>query len=180
MDRNDRQAIEDLFEKLREVELRTPPRDAEAEEFIRRQVAAQPGAPYYMAQTIIVQEQALAAAQQRIKELEQQVVERPGILSGMFGGGQRTPSAPPGRYRTVPSHPHSGGQPGGFLAGAAQTALGVAGGVIIANLLTGAFSGSDAAAAESPAGADPDSNFDAGAFDTGTGDFDLGGDFGDF
>ncbi|RWP63106.1 DUF2076 family protein [Mesorhizobium sp.] len=49
MDRNDQQAIANLFEKLANVERQTPPRDAEAECFIYDQIARQPGAPYYMA-----------------------------------------------------------------------------------------------------------------------------------
>ena len=56
MDRNDRQAIEDLFDKLATVERQSPQRDAELEAFIRDKIARQPGAPYYMAQTIVVQE----------------------------------------------------------------------------------------------------------------------------
>ena len=70
MDRNDRQAIEDLFDKLATVERQSPQRDAESEAFIRDKIARQPGAPYYMAQTIVVQEQALAAAEARLAELE--------------------------------------------------------------------------------------------------------------
>ena len=70
MDRNDRQAIEDLFDKLATVERQSPPRDGESEAFIRDKIARQPGAPYYMAQTIVVQEQALAAAEARLAELE--------------------------------------------------------------------------------------------------------------
>ncbi|TIT23918.1 MAG: DUF2076 domain-containing protein [Mesorhizobium sp.] len=68
MDRNDQQAIGHLFEKLANVERQAPPRDAEAERFIQDQITRQPGAPYYMAQTIVVQEQALNAAQARIEE----------------------------------------------------------------------------------------------------------------
>ncbi|TIT48066.1 MAG: DUF2076 domain-containing protein, partial [Mesorhizobium sp.] len=77
MDRNDQQAIGNLFEKLANVERQTPPRDAEAERLINDQIARQPAAPYYMAQTIVVQEQALNAAQSRIEELEQQAQQQP-------------------------------------------------------------------------------------------------------
>ena len=70
MDRNDRQAIEALFDKLATVERQSPPRDGESEAFIRDKIARQPGAPYYMAQTIVIQEQALAAAEARLAELE--------------------------------------------------------------------------------------------------------------
>ncbi|WP_280807954.1 DUF2076 domain-containing protein [Mesorhizobium sp. L48C026A00] len=94
MDRNDQQAIGTLFEKLAKVERQTPPRDAEAERFINDQIARQPGAPYYMAQTIIVQEQVLNAAQSRIEDLEQQAQQSAGggLLGGLFGGGARVRS----------------------------------------------------------------------------------------
>nr|MBX2856195.1 DUF2076 family protein [Paracoccaceae bacterium] len=42
-------------------------------------------------------------------------------------------------------------QGGGFLAGAAQTAMGVAGGVLLANAIGGMFDGGEAQAAEAPA-----------------------------
>jgi uncharacterized protein len=85
MDRNDRQAIEDLFDKLATVERQSPPRDGEAEAFIRDKIAPQPGAPYYMAQTIVVQEQALVAAEARLAELEAQVAEARPANGGIFG-----------------------------------------------------------------------------------------------
>jgi uncharacterized protein len=77
MDHQDRQAIEGLFDKLAEVERRSAPRDSEADAFISSRIAAQPGAPYFMAQTIVVQEQALDAAQTRITDLERQLASRP-------------------------------------------------------------------------------------------------------
>ena len=86
MDNNDRRAIEALFAKLGAVETRVGPRDPEAEAFIRSAIAAQPGAPYYMAQTIIVQEQALEAANRRIEALEaEERRDDGGFLSGLFG-----------------------------------------------------------------------------------------------
>ena len=75
MDRNDQQAIENLFGKLAKVESQVPERDGDAERFIRDRINSQPGAPYYMAQTIVVQEQALGKAQQRIAQLEAQNVQ---------------------------------------------------------------------------------------------------------
>ena len=95
MDKNDQQAIGYLFEKLANVERQAPPRDAEAERFIRDQIGRQPGAPYYMAQTIVVQEQALEAAQARIEELEHSASRQPsgGLFGGLFGGGSPAPRA---------------------------------------------------------------------------------------
>jgi hypothetical protein len=60
MDQRDRQAIDELFGKLRQVEAQTRQRDPEAETYISRQVSQLPAAPYYMAQAIVAQEQALA------------------------------------------------------------------------------------------------------------------------
>jgi hypothetical protein len=40
------------------------------------------------------------------------------------------------------------GRGGGFLAGAAQTAMGVAGGVLLGNMIASAFGGNEANAAE--------------------------------
>ena len=53
MDRNDRQAIEALFDKLATVEQQSIPRDGESEALIRDKIARQPGAPYYMARTSV-------------------------------------------------------------------------------------------------------------------------------
>src|SRR3954454_15206688 len=89
MNPHERQTIDDLFDKLREVEQQSGPREPMAEAHIRSRVQQQPGAPYYMAQTILMQDQALQTAQARIAELEDEVARRPvggGFLSGLFGG----------------------------------------------------------------------------------------------
>ena len=176
MDRSDQKAISDLFENLADVEKQGTPRDGEAEAFIAERIARQPGAPYYMAQTIVVQEQALNAAQARIEELEREATSRSGLLGGLFGDRQESRSGMSRgsnheRWpsRRAPPQPQQGG--GGFLAGAAQTAMGVAGGVLLANAIGGLFSGEEAAAAEP--GADDAVGNDGG------GDF-GGGDFGGF
>ena len=177
MDRNDRKAIEDLFVKLGEVEGRAPPRDPEAEAFIAGQIAGQPGAPYYMAQTIVVQEQALAAAQARIEELESRQAEEPrGGFRMPFGGERDQPAERATRRGSVPTIGRAatdnagvGRGGGGFLAGAAQTAMGVAGGLLLGNMLAGLFGGgSEAQAAESP------QTDETGVEDTGD-DLDTGG-----
>jgi uncharacterized protein len=170
MDQNERQIIEELFGKLRQAEAQSGPRDAQAEGFIREQVARQPAAPYLMAQAIVIQEQALAQSQARIQELEEQLRSRPasgggGLFGSLFGGGaqQRQPAPPPsnspwgnqghaqvGDPRVAayanPQYQHRQG--GGFMAGAMQTAMGVAGGVLIGNALGSMFSGGEAAAAD--------------------------------
>ncbi len=139
MDTHDRQAVSSLFDKLANVERQVPTRDAEAEHYINAAIAQQPGAPYYMAQTVVVQEHALNAAHARIEELEAELAEARqsqqggGFLSGLFGAGP----TPRQVRRTAPALPQ--GAPGGFLAGAGQTAMGVAGGMLLANAIGGMF-----------------------------------------
>jgi uncharacterized protein len=138
MDRNDQQAIEALFEKLAAVERNAPPRDPQAEVYIRERITQQPTAPYYMAQTIVVQGQALAAAEQRLRELEAQgASERSGAglfgnLFGDRGGLTQSTGSVPRVGRPEVSDPQAGS---GFLAGAAQTALGVTGGLLLGNFI---------------------------------------------
>jgi uncharacterized protein len=168
MDRNDQQAIETLFDKIAQVERQSPPRDREAEAFIRERMTAQPGAPYYMAQTIVVQQAALEAAQARIEELERQPAK--GLFGTLFGDSR--PVARPsydrqGEARRSSTSP----QGGGFLAGAAQTAMGVAGGVLIANAIGGLFGAGQAEAGQQDQA--------AGEAEAGDAGYDAGGDFGD-
>ncbi|HSI41939.1 MAG TPA: DUF2076 domain-containing protein [Xanthobacteraceae bacterium] len=185
MDTQDRQAIERLFTRLSAVEQQAGPRDAAAEAFIRERIARQPDAPYFMAQTVVMQDYALQAAQSRIEELEQKAAQRPagggGLLGGLFGGANsgRSSVPPIGRRSeappTAPTSPvppmAQPGRGGGFLAGAAQTAMGVAGGVLLGNAIAGMFGGSEAQAAESaPAETAPAE--DASAADEGGGFFD--------
>ena len=176
MNTQERQVIDDLFDKLREAERQSGARDPAAEAHIRSRIDAQPGAPYYMAQTIVMQEQALHHAQARIDELERDLSSRPaggGFLSSLFGGG--APQAQPprggpmhGYPPAMDSGPPRAGAPwggaapgmagppgmaaqagrGGFLAGAAQTAMGVAGGVMLGNMLGNMFGGGSANAGE--------------------------------
>jgi hypothetical protein len=70
------------------------PKDPEADALIRQAVAAQPDAPYYLVQTVLIQDMALSNAQSRIHDLEQQLAaSRPApsqptsFLGGLFGGG---------------------------------------------------------------------------------------------
>lgn len=161
MNERDRDAIEGLFDRIARVEQRSPPRDRGAEALIRAKIDERPSAPYYMAQTIIAQEKALNEAQARIEELE-----------GSYDPRRGRRAAGPWDYA-----PGFGG--GGFLAGAAQTAMGVAGGVLLGNMLADWLTPDEAAAQDMPS----DAGFsgepaEAGGIDMadagGFGDFDIG------
>jgi hypothetical protein len=107
MSPEERQLLIGLFDRVRGAAAN--PRDREAEALIDDAVRAQPYAPYLLAQTVLVQEQALRAANDRLQQLEaevrdlQQQASQPaggGFLSGLgslFGGGSPPPrsSVPP-------------------------------------------------------------------------------------
>ena len=107
-----------------------------------------------MAQAIVVQQEALARAQARIEQLERAAAARPAAASSAACSAATTHRAGrDGRRRPAPRRGGPWSQPygpagGGFLAGAAQTALGVAGGVLIADALADLFTADEAAAAE--------------------------------
>ena len=82
------------------------PKDPEADALIRKAMTEQPDAPYYLVQTVLIQDLSLHNAQQRIDDLEKQLADaqqaaRPtatSFLGGLFGTRQPAPpaeSAPP-------------------------------------------------------------------------------------
>ena len=156
---DDKYAIDGLFDRLAEVERTAEPRDAEAERLIDSKIGRQPAAPYYLAQTVIVQQQALEMAEQRIAELERQATQnrRGGLFGGLFGDGAENERQVPARrqYRDDRGpwdRQQQGYGGGGFLAGAAQTAVGVAGGVLLGSAIASMFGAGSANAAEQPVG----------------------------
>ena len=69
-------------------------KDPEADALIRQAMAAQPDLPYYLTQTVLIQDLSLHQAQQRIADLEKQLADaqqaaKPTVgsfLGGLFGG----------------------------------------------------------------------------------------------
>jgi hypothetical protein len=142
MQQQERELIAGLFGRLQPFE--SQPRDAEAEALIKEYVARQPASPYLLVQAVLVQEQALKAAQERIAELEAKVGAQPS--SSFLGGAPRTgpwgaqPSAQPEPPPPAPAtrsplqaalSPQPAGGGGGFLRTALATAAGVAGGALL-------------------------------------------------
>ncbi|VFR73086.1 hypothetical protein ISE1_2131 [plant metagenome] len=199
MNSQDKAAIDSVFDRLKSVQAQGGARDTEAEAEIQARMDAQPGAAYYLAQTVVIQEQALKTAQARIADLE----TGKGAASGATGasglGRQFSSDRPvPGGNAAVPpaqapaanqglsanaGFGRSAGGGGGFMAGAMQTALGVAGGLMLGNFLGGLLGGNDAQAATPEADAGAQDAQDAAppaeeGWDDGGGDF--GGDMGGF
>ncbi|HEY1945511.1 MAG TPA: DUF2076 family protein [Bryobacteraceae bacterium] len=141
---DERDMLADLAKKVAQTP--PPPKDPEAEEFIRAQIGRRPDALYLMTQTVLIQNMALEQAQQQIRELQQQNAQPRtgggGSFLGQQGGGYQQssyaqPSAPPPppqpQYAPQYAAPPSGAPPSGapsFLRGAAQTAAGVAAGAL--------------------------------------------------
>jgi hypothetical protein len=149
MQGQERDLISGLFGRLQHFE--TQPRDPEAEALIASSIARQPAAPYLLIQTVLVQEQALKAAQERIAELEAKVTAAPAAAPSFLGnapkvspwGGQTSGAqaggTPPARPSMVPTTrsplqaavaPQQAGG-GSFLRTAMATAAGVAGGALL-------------------------------------------------
>ncbi len=140
-----------------------PPVDREADAFITQLFSQYPEARYRITQTAFVQEHALIAANNRIQELEWELenAQRQGQAAnsrGLFGfGGSKPAPMPP---RPQPQYPAGynpqalqGRQGPGFLGTAMMTAAGVAGGLVLGNMIMSAIGGGGAAAAATGAGA---------------------------
>ena len=161
--------IDQLFDRIKEAEKQTGERDSHAEAHINKRLVQQPSAPYYMAQTIIMQEAALKRLHSKVTQLEKKQAEKPssgGFLSGLFGheevpqdtatktqSGWGNGSASQGRQGFSKNTAQAQGQSNqgqsnqgqssssgrGFLGGALQTAAGVAGGVVVGSMLMNMF-----------------------------------------
>jgi uncharacterized protein len=144
---DERNMLSDLAGKIAQTP--PPPKDPEAEDFIRTKIGSRPDALYLMTQTVIIQNIALQHAQQQIQELQRssgagQISSGPSSFLGQqqppprnAGYGQQAPSyapPPPPQYAAPsPAGPGPSVAPSGapsFLRGAAQTAAGVAAGAL--------------------------------------------------
>ena len=142
---NERSMIEDLFARIRATA--QPERDAEAERLIAAEMASTPGAAYALAQTVLVQDQALRQAADQVKNLEEAAKAQPpadagSILSRVGLGGVRPGAVPrTGQPQPLEPEPPQPAQGGGFLQGALQTAAGVAGGALLFEGVKSMFGG---------------------------------------
>lgn len=167
MDSQEQRLIEDLFARLRSAS--GGPKDRDAEQLIRDILSRFPDAPYYLTQSVLVQQQALDRAEARIKELEAAGEDRSASASrgsSSFLGGSSVPQTGASqtsyqtgrRYADAETSPNPAratespwaSQPsrtGGFLGTALSTATGVAGGMFIADSIRNLFGGGSSASA---------------------------------
>jgi hypothetical protein len=118
----ERKLVEDLFERLATLERN--PREADAEETIRAGLRKAPNAAYALVQTVLLQEEALRQANERIRELQSaEPVQQPGsggfldsMRDAVFGGGNSRSAVPP-----VGGGDRPMGVPAGFPRSAEQT-----------------------------------------------------------
>jgi len=143
MTQDERNMLADLANKIAQTP--APPRDPDAEDFIRKSIGTRPDALYLMTQTVLIQNMALQQSQHQIQELQQRLSQP--VPAGNVGGssflGQSAPSGysqqqygqnpqyqtQPPQYAPSPVAPPPSGM-SGFLRGAAQTAAGVAAGTL--------------------------------------------------
>ncbi|MFM5453461.1 DUF2076 domain-containing protein [Aeromonas veronii] len=139
MQQQEQGLIDGLFDRLKQAQARDSKRDQQADQLIRQHLAQQPDAPYYMTQALLIQQAALTRLNERVKELEASQSSSSGgsFLSGLFG----SESSPPPRFTPPPASASAQLAPrtSSFLGGALQTAAGVAGGVMLADMIGGLF-----------------------------------------
>ncbi len=101
MQQQERDLISGLFERLKPFESQA--RDGEADSFIRGLTAQQPAASYLLVRTVLVQEQALKAAQERIAELGSKTADAPAAGAGFLGSAPKIEAVGrAGRRRRAP------------------------------------------------------------------------------
>lgn len=172
------QRVAELFDRLASLEGR--PRDAEAERLIAESLRRAPNAVYALVQTVLVQDEALRAADARIQELEAAAQPQSGgfldsMRDTLFGGGQRprgsVPPVPPqgtpmgvppafgtgaARMDNPPAPQQVPQQGGSFLGTAAAAAAGVIGGSLLLDSIRSMMGGQRHAMADtSGSGASP-------------------------
>ncbi|WAI11943.1 MAG: DUF2076 domain-containing protein [Buchnera aphidicola (Macrosiphum albifrons)] len=161
--------IENLFHRLKKTELNSSERDESADNLIQNLVKKQPASSYYMTQTILIQETAIKKMSMKIEELKTKIKQlnteelnkKTSFLSSFFKKNpspqvssndnniwQKKTDTLPNNYLNTTSLPanqslpitnSNSGRSSSFLSSALQTATGVAGGMILGNMLMNVF-----------------------------------------
>ncbi|AEO08539.1 hypothetical protein BAKON_181 [Buchnera aphidicola str. Ak (Acyrthosiphon kondoi)] len=160
--------IENLFHRLKKIESSSSERDSSANELIQNLTKKQPSSSYYMVQTILIQETAIKKMSMQIEELKarikmlngEDINKKPSFLSSFFKKNstlhtgsnnsnlwkKKEDILPPNYANTtiLPTNQvlptANNNRSSSFLSNALQTATGVAGGMILGNMLMNVFS----------------------------------------
>lgn len=150
MDVNTQHLIDGLFDRLKTAEDQSIPRDTKAEHYIAQLMQTHTAAPYYMAQSLLIQEAAIKQLSDQLQALQKEQ-HRTCFLKKLFPGSNnnRNTQATPRHIqpmvidRDIPSEPsvhRASTSDENFMSSALQTATVVAGGVVIGNMLQNMFS----------------------------------------
>src|SRR3984893_8679438 len=101
MDPQEKELLTTLLDRVKSAPRQD--KDPEADALIRQAMAAQPDLPYYLTQTVLIQDLSLHQAQQRIADLEKQLTDaqqaaKPtvgGFLGGLVGNHSPAPAGGP-------------------------------------------------------------------------------------
>ena len=153
----ERDLLTTLLDRLKSAAAQGQPKDPEADRAIRQTVAERPDMPYYLVQTVLIQDLSLHQAQARIDELEQQLADAQSsqsqptsFLGRLLGGGQssqpsgsgagagpwsRGPNVAPPQQQSAPQYAQQGyGQQGyaqpGYAPGVGMLGGGGGGGFL--------------------------------------------------
>src|SRR5271155_1565013 len=121
MEPQERELITTLLTRLQSAS--GQPKDPEADTLIRQAMTQMPDAPYYLVQTVLIQDLSLHNAQNRIAELERQLASLPApqqqptsFLGGLLGRSQPQQAPPSGPWtrapQAAPPQPPQYAQPG--------------------------------------------------------------------
>ena len=187
----ERQQVTELFDRFASLE--TARRDPEAERLLADELRRAPNAVYALVQSVLVQDEALRAAHERLREYEGDTAQQGGgfldnMRDSIFGRRDTrgsvpsVPAAQPGAawQRGYPEQQPQTQQGGSFLGTAAASAAGVIGGALLLNSFRGMFGGGahgmmDPNAGRSPWGGSNDAAGSALARDAGVDDIGRGG-----
>jgi hypothetical protein len=145
MTQDERNMLADLANKFAQTP--TPPRDPEAEDYIRKSIGLRPDALYLMTQTVLIQNMALQQAQHQIQDMQQRLSQPVPTSQGSGGSflGQSAPPQPQYQYAPAPpsqtQYAPAPSATSSFLRNAAQTAAGVAAGTLAVQGIESLFSG---------------------------------------
>jgi hypothetical protein len=178
----ERQLVTDLFDRLATLE--GSERDPEAERLIADGLKRAPNAPYALAQTVLVQDQALRDADARIRDLEGSGGDRArktrfldDMRGALFGHNEEPGGSVPavkapagtssfGRGGNVQVSPQDQGQGGSFLGNAAAAAAGVIGGALLLDAIRSMMGARQSAMGDAAAAGSNDRPWGGGAADS--------------